>query len=188
MKNEEFASCIAGAGSYDTSSINRPSRTQVRYRYSKSGLTPMQLSINLRKDVEPYPQSTGGFLNGYNIEERRQKRRFSIPFIVKARGIDTRGQAFEMYTLLEDISASGLYLQLPRQVEPGSKLFMIVRLSTYATEESSGARIAVRGVVLRTEPRQGGLWGLALRFTSHRFLSYSCGTDSSNEVGNNGPV
>jgi hypothetical protein len=106
----------------------------------------------------------------HDPRERRQKPRINMPFIAKVQGVDISGKEFGVYTLLDNISATGLYMKLSREVESGSKLFSIVRLATYWTEQEPVARIAVRGVVLRVEPEEFGLCGIALRFTRHRFL------------------
>jgi PilZ domain len=85
------------------------------------------------------------------------------------RGVDVSGEAFEIHTVLDNFSASGLYVRLQRRVDPGMKLFAIVRVSASGPEVPA-PRVAVRGVVLRTEPQPNGTWGVAIRFTRYRFL------------------
>jgi hypothetical protein len=104
------------------------------------------------------------------VVERRQKPRVDRPYVAKVRGKDANGRAFQADTLLDNLSASGLYLRVPFQVETGARLFILIGLLTSTPDESSGGRVAVRGVVLRAEPREFGLWGLALKIISHRFL------------------
>jgi hypothetical protein len=70
----------------------------------------------------------------------------------------------------DNFSASGLYVWLERRVEPGTKLFAIVRLST-SSPETPAPRVAVRGIALGAEPQPDGTWGVAVRFTRYRFLS-----------------
>lgn len=120
--------------------------------------------------MQQSPESADFLFFDRNLEERRQKPRIRIPFIAKVWGVDISGKGFSVYTLLDNISATGLYMELSREVELGSKLFSIVRLATHWTEQDTVARIAVRGVVLRVEPEGFGLCGIALKFTSHRFL------------------
>lgn len=102
--------------------------------------------------------------------ERRRKPRLDTPFPVTVRGMDTSEQAFEIHTVLENLSSGGLYLRLPRRLEPGAKLSAVVRLSTAADQEAPAPRVAVQGVVLRVEPKLDGGTGVAVRFTRHRFL------------------
>jgi PilZ domain len=123
-------------------------------------------------------------LPGHNPDERRRKTRHRIPFIVRVRGVDVQGCAFEAHTVIENISAIGLFLQLPRPVAAGSRLLLIVTLSTRPAGGNAAARIAVRGVVLRAEARRDGLWGLALRFTGHRFLGHADRGGSGDGAGN----
>ena len=109
--------------------------------------------------------------NLYKLTEGETRRQEPIyePFPVMVRGVDATGEAFEIHTVLDEFSATSLYVRLERRVEPGTKLFAIVRLST-SPPEVPGPCVAVRGVVLRTEPQPDGLWGIAVRFTRHRFL------------------
>src|SRR5215208_7963035 len=123
---------------------------------------------DLRKSIQQNLQSTDLLFYDHDPRERRQKPRISMPFIAKVQGVDISGTEFGVYTLLDNISATGLYMKLSREVESGSKLFSIVRLASHWTKQEPVARIAVRGVVLRVEAEKFGLCGIALRFTSHR--------------------
>ena len=97
--------------------------------------------------------------------ERRGTPRIEVPFPALVRGVDVDAQAFEMHTALDNLSSYGLYLRLAQQVTPGMRLFVVVRLSVTPNANC----IALRGVVLRTEPRIGA-FGVAIRFTHHRFI------------------
>ena len=63
-------------------------------------------------------------------KERRRHIRLCASFPVMVRGQDTSGESFEVNTVLENISAGGLYVRLGRCVKQGTKLFAVVRLST----------------------------------------------------------
>ena len=104
------------------------------------------------------------------VVERRRKPRVDRPYVAKVRGVDAGGKAFQADTLLDNLSASGLYLRLPHQVETGASLFILIGLYTSTPEDGLGGRIAVRGVVLRSESKEFGLWGLAVQIINHRFL------------------
>jgi hypothetical protein len=49
---------------------------------------------------------------------------------LRPRGVDRCGERFELETLLDNLSATGLHLRLARPVEPGATLFIIVWLTT----------------------------------------------------------
>lgn len=92
------------------------------------------------------------------------------PFPITVRGVDANGESFEVNTVLDNISAGGLYMRLGRRVEVGARLFAIVRLSITQSEPVSVPRVAIRGVVVRIEPLPDSTWGVAVKFTHHRFL------------------
>src|SRR5688572_7498432 len=99
---------------------------------------------------------------------RRQERIYE-PFPLVVRGVDASGETFEINTVLDSLSASGLYVRLERRVAPGTKLFAIVHIST-SPPEVPAPHVAVRCVVLCVEPQPDGTWGVAVRFTRYRFL------------------
>lgn len=106
----------------------------------------------------------------YDDEERRSKLRIPGPFPAVVRGVDGRGEAFETDTVLDNLSAGGLYFRLIPRVEQGAKVFVVVQLSMAPSEEATRSRLAVLGVTLRVEPQPSGAWGTAVAFTRHRFF------------------
>jgi len=102
-------------------------------------------------------------------ENRRHPRIFE-PFPAAARGVDANGDPFDINTVLENFSAGGLYLKLPKRLEPGAKLFAVVRLAKAAASEELAPVVAARGVVVRVDPQPDGGHGVAIKFTRHRFL------------------
>src|SRR5690349_10193100 len=93
--------------------------------------------------------------------DRRRLPRVDLPFPAIVRGVDWRGERFTLETLLDNLSARGLYLRLLRPVAPGAALFVVVRFApgTHAAARAPG--VAVRGVVGRAELRPGDVWGVA---------------------------
>jgi hypothetical protein len=89
---------------------------------------------------------------------------------ITVRGVDAGGKAFEAHTVLETISTGDLTVRLQQRVEPGTRLFAVVRFFESSEEALSGARVAMRGVVVRTEPFPGEGWAITMTFTHHRFL------------------
>ena len=118
----------------------------------------MSLAKHLAPDLSTAPDS-----------EQRRKARVTVPFPARVRGVDARGREFEVVTVLDNLSQDGLHVHLPHQVEKGMRIFVVFQLSTSPVEETA-TRVAVRGVVLRVEPRPPSLWGIAVAITSHRFL------------------
>jgi PilZ domain len=103
--------------------------------------------------------------------EPRNKPRYRIPFIARVRGADIHGHIFEVHTVVENLSAKGLFLRLPREVALGAKLFLVITLSTRPAEGKSVAQIAMRAVVLRADRGGDGLWSVAMKVERYRFLS-----------------
>ena len=91
--------------------------------------------------------------------ERRAKLRISEPFPTTVSGVDTSGEAFQIDCVLENMSSTGVYLKLPRRIEEGSEVRMLVMLSSAS---SSGTGAAIKGVALRSEPQADKSWGLAV--------------------------
>ena len=123
---------------------------------------PYQTAAGPRADADSLPLDDGG--------ERRSAVRIELPFPATVRGVDATGERFELDTVLDTFSGAGLSLRLARPVEPGMKLFIVVRLSTCRDPEVPAARVALQGVVLRAEPQPDGRCGVAVAFQRHRFL------------------
>ncbi len=100
--------------------------------------------------------------------ERRRALRVELPFPVTVRGTDATGEYFTVDTVLDNLSACGLYFRLPRSVAPGAKLFVVVRLAL-GSEPEAAPGVAMRGVVVRAELLDGRC-GVAVSFDQHRFL------------------
>jgi hypothetical protein len=91
------------------------------------------------------------------------------PLPILVRGVDGRGEAFALETVVEHVSAQEFSVRLPYRLEVGAKLFAVVRLSL-APPEVPAARVAVRGVVWHVTPLPDGRWYTAVRIRQHRFL------------------
>ena len=109
-------------------------------------------------------------MEGLSAAERRCQPRLYEPFSVRLRSVDADGGTFESDAVLDNFSAGGFYVRLTRRVEPGAKFFAVVRIATGPPSGTPVPRVAVRGVVIRTEPQPDGRYGLGVRFTHHRFL------------------
>ena len=63
-------------------------------------------------------------------------------------------------------------MRLRWRVEIGEQLFMVVRFSQGNEVALSGAHVAMRGVVVHTEPSPSEEWDVTIAFTRHRFLRH----------------
>lgn len=102
--------------------------------------------------------------------ERRRMARIALPFPARMRGSDVAGRRFDTETVLDNLSANGLYLRLMRRVVPGTRVFVVIRLAVGSAAQQMKPRLAANGLVSRAEPQSGGEWGLGVRLTRHRFL------------------
>jgi hypothetical protein len=116
--------------------------------------------------AEPWP----GAVLPPEAQERRKALRIAAPFPAMVRGTQRSGDRFERETVLDNLSACGLYFSLAQPAVPGARLFIVIRLSIEQTHQLPAPCVAVRGVVLRVDRRPGGMYGLAVAFTRHRFL------------------
>jgi hypothetical protein len=102
--------------------------------------------------------------------ERRRMERLYDPFPVRVRGVSAGGEYFEVDTTISDIGSGGLYVKLPFQVEVGLRLFVVIRFSTIALAIPRGPLLATSGRVVRVDAQPEGITGVAVEFTSSRFL------------------
>ena len=99
--------------------------------------------------------------------ERRRKPRLQEPFPARVSGVDSRELPFYVDCVLDNISSSGLYLRMPKFVDAGSEVRLIVHLLNGPTQ---GATAALQGCILRSELQADGKHGLAIAIKNHWFL------------------
>ena len=100
--------------------------------------------------------------------ERRSKPRVSVPFWVTVQGTDVEGVHFEVTTILDNLSAGGLYLRLARAVRVGARLLVTVHLSGRedVLPAERGLDLEVYGPVARVDSVAGGSYGVAVTFSN----------------------
>ena len=103
-------------------------------------------------------------------EESRSSARVSVPYIARLWSLGAAGRPWKEDTVLDNISAGGLYLRLKRHIQEGAHVHVAVRLSTAQAENIPGLRLAAHGVVLRTESQPGSTCGVAVEFSRRRIL------------------
>ncbi len=103
-------------------------------------------------------------------EERRYKARVYEPYAVRVQGTDPTGSLFEINTVLENLSTSGLYLRMAKPVEKGDKLSIRIKIPPVSDDTAPGLHVAASGEVQRIDRLDNDTLGVAVRFTRHRVL------------------
>gem|GEM_PF-1087997 len=106
-------------------------------------------------------------LNSDTKVERRGHPRIYQPFLTTVRDYigAACGQVFKIETLLDNLSASGMYLQLAQPVLQGAEIHAFIQLpNPSTTKEASAQLVATTGVVLRAKPQPDGRCGIAVAF------------------------
>ncbi|HEY3129084.1 MAG TPA: PilZ domain-containing protein [Acidobacteriota bacterium] len=116
------------------------------------------------------PKNSKSSSNGIENGERRQHQRIYMPFPAKVRAIGLSGEPFHVDTVLDNISAGGVYIRLAQPVKLGERVFVVVRLSTGRKKNERVPRLAMLGTAVRVERQAGGRCGVAVASTGTRFL------------------
>ena len=72
-----------------------------------------------------------------------------------------------MTAVVENVSGDGAFVRTTETIGPGERVFLVFRLSETG---QTGPQVAARGRVVRAEPQPDGYVGIAVHFSSHRFL------------------
>lgn len=113
----------------------------------------------------PIEKST--YRRGRMAVERRAKPRSSDALPARVWAVDIDDQPFSFDCLLDNISASGLYLRIPRRLKFSSVVSEVVRLWSGPVEEKAAA---IKGKVIRDEAGPDGHRGIGIRIIEHRFI------------------
>lgn len=128
----------------------------------------MQLEQRANYILDCYlPIETSTFRHSRMALERRKKPRSSDALPARVWGVDIDDHPFSFDCLLDNISASGLYLRLPRQLKFSSVVSLVVRLLHDPIEKRSAA---IKGSVIRDEVSEDGHRGIGIRIIEHRFI------------------
>jgi hypothetical protein len=123
-------------------------------------------TLDLRIDELIAVKDEGASAGPQNLE-RRRKPRLKEPFPARLWGVDSGDLPFNVGCVLDNISSTGLYLRVPKLVDAGSEVRLIVHLLHGPT---SGVTASVQGRVVRTESQTDGSHGLAIAISRHKFL------------------
>jgi hypothetical protein len=102
-----------------------------------------------------------------HVPERRRDRRFRLPFPASVEGLNDAGEPFRAETVLEDMSAGGVYLRLTDRVAEGAGLTVTARFSVVTMK---GLVVRLEGKVVRVEPKPGGEFGVAVAVERRQIL------------------
>lgn len=114
-----------------------------------------------------FPLTESMFVRALVHSERRSKPRSGGPMPARVWGVDINDHPFSFDCELDNISASGLFLRLPRKMSFSSTISLVVRLLHGPFE---GMSAAVKGTVIRNEHGPGGDTGIGVRILEHRFI------------------
>jgi len=73
----------------------------------------------------------------------------------------------QVAAVLENVSGDGAFVRTTETINPGEQVFVVFRLSETG---QTGPQVAARGRVVRSERQSNGNVGIAVQFSSHRFL------------------
>lgn len=113
------------------------------------------------------PEAQNSSANRLLRLERRRETRYENDYPARVWGIDNDQEAFAYDCLLDNISASGLRLSLPCEVQIFSEISLAVRLLNGPYE---GATAAIKGLVMRDEATATSKRGVAVMITEYSFL------------------
>ncbi|HEU4836570.1 MAG TPA: PilZ domain-containing protein [Pyrinomonadaceae bacterium] len=97
--------------------------------------------------------------------ERRAKPRSQNEMIARVWGVDSDDQPFSLDCVLDNISASGLYLRLPRRMKFSASISVAVRLPN-----SHFKFAAINGTVIRDQREHDGHTGVGVKIIEHSFI------------------
>ena len=101
------------------------------------------------------------------VVERRAKPRSSQALPARVWGVDIDDPPFSFDCHLDNMSASGLYLRMPRRMKFSSAISLVVRL---LNGPFAGRSAAIKGTVIRDESNPDGHRGVGIRIIEHRFI------------------
>lgn len=128
---------------------------------------PKRVNDSLEPSVERFAKSEGVFRRALWDLERRTKPRVQENFPARIWGVDSGDLPFSVDCVLDNMSSTGLYLRLPRQMRTGGEVRVIVHLLSRPT---AGASASIYGEILRDEPQPDGRHGIAVAIKRHTFL------------------
>ena len=104
------------------------------------------------------------------MDNVRRSLRTNVQYHGRGRGVDGNGDTFKTDVIIDNMSANGLYLRIPRNIRQGSQTCIALRLSSNLADMSHKMAVTIREVALRSEPRREGSWSVAFVFARYGIL------------------
>jgi hypothetical protein len=105
----------------------------------------------------------------YTTTDRRAKPRIECDYPAIVEGMNGDGKKFHDHAQLVNLSASGLFMLVDRDLYNGSRLTVTIHLDT-STMNPETPKLATNGIVVRSGPHISGMCGVAVKFQNYRFL------------------
>ena len=105
----------------------------------------------------------------YTTLDRRVKPRIKCDYLAAVEGQNGNGTKYQDHGKLVNLSASGLFMLVNRDIEKGQTFFVTIHLVN-SLNNTDAPRLATNGIVIRTEPQKTGICGIAIKFHNYRFL------------------
>jgi hypothetical protein len=103
------------------------------------------------------------------VPERRQEPRSKCDFIARIRGHDENGKPFEEFGKAVNLSRHGVYILLNRKIPNGMKLSIRIAIPNGYLELGT-SKLAVHGMVVRSEYHSEMVYGIAVKFHEFKFV------------------
>lgn len=113
------------------------------------------------------PIAESAFRLSRSVFERRAKPRSLDKLTARVWGVDSDDRPFSLDCVLDNISASGLYLRLPRRMKFSSSISLAVRLPNGPAD---GRFAAINGTVIRDQREHDGHTGVGVKILDHIFI------------------
>jgi hypothetical protein len=121
----------------------------------------------LEHSIQEFAKPEKIFGRGSGELERRAKPRVQEPFPARIWAVDSGDQPFNIDVLIDNISSTGLYLRLPREMRIASEVRLIVH---FLSGPTTGSTATIFGETLRDEAQPDGRHGIAVAIKHHKFL------------------
>ena len=109
------------------------------------------------------------FINNTPNIERRGKHRITCDYPAMVKGRDRLGQNFVEQGRVVNLSSTGIFLVIGRNVEKDAEITVKIALPTGSLVWGT-SNLATSGIVVRNETQTDGGSGIAVKFHGYRFL------------------
>lgn len=121
--------------------------------------------------MQRFQESANPILMFQLTAERRESARISTPFPVTVQGVDAGGAAFQLDTIVDNISTGGLCLRLTQALLPGTPVNFMVQLAAAQAAGEQALWLSGYGVVRHVQPKDGSAFSHGIEF-KHRCLTW----------------